>query len=195
VLVELMNDLRALPGPREGGGADYGGVVVPMRLETPVGTLQLFSTTTVFGTPVDVTLSELAIEAFYPGGRRNRRGPAPPHGAAGRALTGRPRPGRARPCLVASATSHVGARAVRRTPGGLPRRAAGQRGCGVHNPAPNSGDSMSAQKAPVVVPAGRLEAIVRAIFASSARRSARPVSSRAISSRRTCAGTIRTGSA
>jgi hypothetical protein len=28
--------------------------------------LQLFSTTTVFGTPVDVTLSELAIEAFYP---------------------------------------------------------------------------------------------------------------------------------
>ena len=66
VLVELMNDLRALPGPREAGGADYGGVVVPMRLETPVGTLQLFSTTTVFGTPVDVTLSELAIEAFYP---------------------------------------------------------------------------------------------------------------------------------
>ncbi len=70
VLVELMNDLRALPGPREGGGADYGGVVVPMRLETPVGTLQLFSTTTVFGTPVDVTLSELAIEAFYPADAR-----------------------------------------------------------------------------------------------------------------------------
>jgi hypothetical protein len=29
-------------------------------------TLTLFSTTTVFGTPVDVTLSELAIEAFFP---------------------------------------------------------------------------------------------------------------------------------
>jgi hypothetical protein len=26
----------------------------------------LFSTTTVFGTPVDITLSELALEAFYP---------------------------------------------------------------------------------------------------------------------------------
>ncbi|HEX2554044.1 MAG TPA: helix-turn-helix transcriptional regulator [Microvirga sp.] len=67
VLVELLNDLRALPGPREpAGGADYGGVVVPMRLATPHGTLQLFSTTTVFGTPIDVTLSELAVEAFYP---------------------------------------------------------------------------------------------------------------------------------
>lgn len=28
--------------------------------------LNLFSTTTVFGTAVDVTLSELAIEAFFP---------------------------------------------------------------------------------------------------------------------------------
>ena len=30
------------------------------------GVLSFFSTTTVFGTPVDVTLSELAIEAFFP---------------------------------------------------------------------------------------------------------------------------------
>ncbi len=68
LLVELLNDLRALPGPRgpAAAGPDYGGVVVPMRLRTPAGTLQLFSTTTVFGMPVDVTLSELAIEAFYP---------------------------------------------------------------------------------------------------------------------------------
>jgi hypothetical protein len=28
--------------------------------------LSLFSTTTVFGTPREVTLSELAIESFYP---------------------------------------------------------------------------------------------------------------------------------
>jgi hypothetical protein len=39
---------------------------VPLRLKTPGGTLSFFSTTTVFGTPVDVTLSELAIEAFFP---------------------------------------------------------------------------------------------------------------------------------
>ncbi|MDQ7980993.1 helix-turn-helix transcriptional regulator [Paraburkholderia sp. SARCC-3016] len=41
-------------------------IAVPLRLDTPHGVLSLFSTTTVFGTPVDVTLSELAIEAFFP---------------------------------------------------------------------------------------------------------------------------------
>jgi transcriptional regulator with XRE-family HTH domain len=44
----------------------YAGVVIPMQYATEVGTLSLFSTITVFGTPVDVTLSELAIEAFFP---------------------------------------------------------------------------------------------------------------------------------
>ena len=33
---------------------------------TPAGTLALFGTVTVFGTPLDVTLSELAVEAFFP---------------------------------------------------------------------------------------------------------------------------------
>jgi hypothetical protein len=40
--------------------------VIPVQLVTELGTLSLFSTTTVFGTPVDVTLSEIAVEAFYP---------------------------------------------------------------------------------------------------------------------------------
>jgi hypothetical protein len=39
---------------------------VPLQLITEAGTLSFVSTTTVFGTPVDVTLSELAIEAFFP---------------------------------------------------------------------------------------------------------------------------------
>ena len=39
---------------------------MPLQLATDAGVLSLFSTTTVFGTPVDVTLSELAIEAFFP---------------------------------------------------------------------------------------------------------------------------------
>lgn len=51
---------RRPPAPK------YAGVVVPLRLRAGNGILNLFSTTTVFGTPVDVTLSELAIEAFYP---------------------------------------------------------------------------------------------------------------------------------
>ena len=41
-------------------------LVVPMRLRTEAGELSFFSTTTLFGTPLDVTVSELAIEAFYP---------------------------------------------------------------------------------------------------------------------------------
>jgi hypothetical protein len=45
---------------------DPSAVVVPLTFRTAAGSLSFFSTTTVFGTPVDVTLSELAIEAFFP---------------------------------------------------------------------------------------------------------------------------------
>lgn len=41
-------------------------LVVPFQLRTEAGVLSFISTTTVFGTPREVTLSELAIEAFYP---------------------------------------------------------------------------------------------------------------------------------
>jgi hypothetical protein len=39
----------------------------------PEMTLSLFSTTTVFGTPRDITLAELAIESFYPADRESAR--------------------------------------------------------------------------------------------------------------------------
>ena len=39
---------------------------MPLKLETPAGILSFISTTTVFGTPVEVTLSELALETFFP---------------------------------------------------------------------------------------------------------------------------------
>jgi hypothetical protein len=42
------------------------GLVVPLRLAVGDDELRLWSTTTVFGTPREVTVSELAIEAFYP---------------------------------------------------------------------------------------------------------------------------------
>ena len=41
-------------------------IAVPLRIRTTLGELSFYSTTTVFGTPVDITLSELAIEAFFP---------------------------------------------------------------------------------------------------------------------------------
>jgi len=52
--------------PSESDTTDYGGVVVPFTLRTDHGLLSFFSTTTVFGTPLDVTLAELAIESFFP---------------------------------------------------------------------------------------------------------------------------------
>jgi transcriptional regulator with XRE-family HTH domain len=71
VLAELLTELQAYPAAGSGSeraspAGDLAGVVVPLQLVTDAGTLALFSTTTVFGTPVDVTLSELALECFYP---------------------------------------------------------------------------------------------------------------------------------
>ncbi len=72
VLSELMGELMAYSAPseaassRRGAKRDYGGVVIPLELVTEHGLLSFFSTTTVFGTPIEVTLSELAIEAFFP---------------------------------------------------------------------------------------------------------------------------------
>jgi len=67
VLAALADELRAYPAPAETGHElSEAGVVVPLQLRTPAGTLSFISTTTVFGTPVDVTLSELALETFFP---------------------------------------------------------------------------------------------------------------------------------
>jgi hypothetical protein len=47
---------------------------VPLRLRVERGgePLSLISTTTVFGTPLDVTLAEIAIECFFPADERTR---------------------------------------------------------------------------------------------------------------------------
>jgi hypothetical protein len=41
-------------------------IVLPLLLRAGADELRFFSTITTFGTPADVTLAELAIEAFYP---------------------------------------------------------------------------------------------------------------------------------
>lgn len=70
VLIALLDELIAYPAPersgRGNGGEHTNAFVVPLRLATPMGVLSFISTTTVFGTPIDVTLSELALEAFFP---------------------------------------------------------------------------------------------------------------------------------
>jgi transcriptional regulator with XRE-family HTH domain len=59
-LETLLEELRGYPGPDEEPGAH--DVFVPLR----IGGLSFLSTRTTFGTAVDVTVSELAIEAFFP---------------------------------------------------------------------------------------------------------------------------------
>jgi len=71
-LASLVGELSAFPAPPHAGKPDQAGafeanqIAVPFRIATDLCVLSFFSTTTVFGTPVDVTLSELAIEAFFP---------------------------------------------------------------------------------------------------------------------------------
>lgn len=48
------------------GGDPVSSIAVPLILETVAGQIRFVSTVTIFGTPVDITLSELAIEAFFP---------------------------------------------------------------------------------------------------------------------------------
>lgn len=73
VLKALLAELAGYPAPQAGAPAsDHGGVLVPLRLSTALGELALLSTTTVFGTPRDILLGELAIEAFLPADEATR---------------------------------------------------------------------------------------------------------------------------
>jgi len=69
-LAALLAELRAYPGGTASGVDIYGGVAVPLVLRSGAGELRFLSTTTTFGTPIDITLSELAIEAFLPADAR-----------------------------------------------------------------------------------------------------------------------------
>lgn len=51
---------------RPSGQAALGGVSVPLELAIEAGSLSFLSTTTVFGTALDISLSELTIESFFP---------------------------------------------------------------------------------------------------------------------------------
>ena len=72
VLQELYQELLNYPAPHPRPAASFSlpgqnaEIVVPLQLTTSSGSLTLLSTTTVFGMPLDVTLSEIAVEAFFP---------------------------------------------------------------------------------------------------------------------------------
>jgi hypothetical protein len=67
-LTELADELRGYPGVGAPAVAPEPAdlLFVPLRLRTGEGELRFFSTIATFGTALDVTLAELAIESFFP---------------------------------------------------------------------------------------------------------------------------------
>jgi transcriptional regulator with XRE-family HTH domain len=68
-LITLLNELRAYPCDQPEPSVEMPGpgeIVVPLRLRHGDGELRFMSIVSTFGTPLDVTLQELSIEAFFP---------------------------------------------------------------------------------------------------------------------------------
>jgi transcriptional regulator with XRE-family HTH domain len=68
-LIELEEELAGYPvppGARNRTWNEADAIALPFELKLGGHILSFITTTTVFGTPHEVTLSELAIEAFYP---------------------------------------------------------------------------------------------------------------------------------
>lgn len=74
VLSDLMRELSAYSITGSGQAppaANEAAVAAPFKIHTEAGLLSFFSMTTVFGTPVDITLAELALEFFLPADTAN----------------------------------------------------------------------------------------------------------------------------
>ncbi len=67
-LTALHDELLAYPcaEPEPPTDPHAAGVVVPLRLRVGGADLAFFGTVTTFGTPLDITVAELAIESFFP---------------------------------------------------------------------------------------------------------------------------------
>ncbi len=68
--------------PARSGPLSPDNVAIPFKLRLNGEVLSFISTTMIFGTPVDVTLSELALETFFPGRRSDRAADAGDRGGA-----------------------------------------------------------------------------------------------------------------
>lgn len=66
MLAEIASYPLPPPGPPQRTRRAFDGVVVPFRLVTIDGTLSFLPATTTFASPLDVTLSEVTIESFFP---------------------------------------------------------------------------------------------------------------------------------
>jgi transcriptional regulator with XRE-family HTH domain len=68
-LISLLNELRGYPCDQPEPSVEMPGpgeIVVPLRLRHGDGELRFMSIVSTFGTPLDITVQELSIEAFFP---------------------------------------------------------------------------------------------------------------------------------
>src|SRR4051812_43964767 len=92
-LAELFEEVSGYPGPPAEDPAHPGDIVVSLHLRAGDRELAFFSTIATFGTAVDITVAELAIESFFPAdedtvdylrNRASRRASAPTAAASRR---------------------------------------------------------------------------------------------------------------
>jgi transcriptional regulator with XRE-family HTH domain len=79
-LGRLLVELQGYPGPEHGDDPPADAIVVPLRIATGDRELSFFSTIATFGTPLDVTVSELMIESFFPADQATADALRAPHG-------------------------------------------------------------------------------------------------------------------
>ncbi|WP_041744267.1 helix-turn-helix domain-containing protein [Comamonas thiooxydans] len=72
-LQALHDEIAAYPFAEDKDSPLPSPIAVPFELHTHLGTLSFISTITIFGTPVDVTLQELAVESFFPADAETQR--------------------------------------------------------------------------------------------------------------------------
>ncbi len=71
-LVALLEELRSYPVPSAHASPSRNTpardrlIAIPLVIDSEKGPLEFLSTTTVFGTAVDVTLADIVIESFFP---------------------------------------------------------------------------------------------------------------------------------
>jgi transcriptional regulator with XRE-family HTH domain len=65
-LIRLYDELKAYPLPARSAPLPPDNVAIPFKVRFGGDVLSFMSATMIFGTPVDITLSELALETFFP---------------------------------------------------------------------------------------------------------------------------------
>lgn len=74
-LADLLQELESYPQPSRSAAETAGehtDLITPMLIDTPWGRISLLYVVTVFGSPRDVTLDEIAIETFFPADQATR---------------------------------------------------------------------------------------------------------------------------